>query len=255
MNSINLTSPTASCQGEQVPLASAMILVAQQARSFQTRELLQRIVTGEQQRIREEQMGWRIGGAIVGACLGLGDGFQAADVFLGMGLSSLASLSHEVMSQEDRRFLESCHSLWTVGTNSPMELLHRLGPALGRVLLYSPKWNQPLLFSHHQGHRGDTLVLLETAELQAAGFQRPQSLEVLRRHFKTEELQSLRRQLYPNASVAVPVGAIQPIAAEQALAFDPSAPAFLPATQPVEIQLQEGALVGYRVAIPAHSDY
>jgi hypothetical protein len=92
-----------------------MVLVAQQARSFQTRELLMHIVSGKQPRIRKEQMLWREDGVILSACLGLGDGLWATDVFLGMGLSSLGGLTHEVMSDEDRHFLERCQSLWTVG--------------------------------------------------------------------------------------------------------------------------------------------
>jgi hypothetical protein len=65
-----------------VPYATEMIRFAQEARSFQMRELLQCIVTCEQQRIKEEQMLWRLGGALLGACFGLSDGFQASDVLL-----------------------------------------------------------------------------------------------------------------------------------------------------------------------------
>ena len=255
MTSTALHNPTSHHQRTEVPWANELVLVAQQARSFQTRELLQHIVSGEQQRIREEQMLWRVGGAILGACLGLGDGFQAADVFLGMGLSSLGGLTHEVMSDEDRRFLERCQSLWTVGCNSPLELLHRLGPARARILLYSPEWSQPILCAHHQGHRGDTLVLLDSAGQLAAGFQQPQSLEVMQRHLNHEQLEALKHQLYPNAGVTIPLDAIQPISSQQALALDPCAQAFLPATQPVQIAVQGQPLVGYRVAIPAHSDF
>ena len=40
------TSPTPNSRQTSVPLANEMILAAQNARSFQTRELLQRIVMG-----------------------------------------------------------------------------------------------------------------------------------------------------------------------------------------------------------------
>ena len=248
-------TPTNQRQHNQVPLANEMILVAQQGHSFQTRELLQRIVTGEQQRIRQEQMLWRIGGAFFGACLGLGDGFQAADVFLGMGLSSLAGLGHEVMSDQDRRFLEGCHSLWTIGKNSPLELQQRLGPARSRILLYCAGWEQPVLCAHHQGHRGDTLVPMGMAKHLARGFQQPQSLEVMQRHLSSEELYGVRHQLYPDADRAESVSGIQPIAAQQAMAMDPTAAAFLHASQPVQIELPDGPIVGYRIPIPADSDY
>jgi len=39
-----------------VPYADTMLQVARQGYSFQTREVLQRVVMGEQARIREEQM-------------------------------------------------------------------------------------------------------------------------------------------------------------------------------------------------------
>ena len=252
-----MTSTTLPTRRERldVPWAQEMILVAQQAHSFQTRELLQRIVSGEQQRIREEQMLWRVGGAILGACLGIGDGFQVTDVFLSMGLAGLGGLSHEVMSHEDRRFLENCHSLWTVDNQSPVNLLQRLGPARSRVLLYSPEWNEPVVFSHHQGHRGDTLVPLNRAGNLAAGFQQPQSLEVMERHFSSDELETLKLQLYPNADVAIPVDSVRLINQQQAMALDPSATAFLPATQPVQIEIEKQHVVGYRVSIAAHSDF
>lgn len=238
-----------------VPYAAELIAVARQGRSFRTRELLQRIVTGEQQRIREEQMLWRMGGALVGALLGMGDGFQPADVFLGMGMSSLAGLGHEVMSQEDRRFLESCHALWTIGQNSPVELMQRLGPARSRVLLFFPQWQNPLLFDHHQGARGDYLVPLEMVESVAHGFRDPQSRAVLLRHFSQEEMTELQQQLYPNGAAAIPIQQLTPITAAVARERDLHAEAFLPATQSVQILAQGAPAVGYRVPIPAHSDY
>lgn len=143
-----------------VPYGKEMISWAHQGRSFQTQEVLQAIVNGEQQRLREEQMLWRLGGAIVGACLGLGDGFQAADVFLGMGMSALASQGHEALSHQDRKFLESCQSLWLLGDNSPTALMRRLGSPLARFLVYSEGWGSPIMFAHHRGLRGDVLVPL-----------------------------------------------------------------------------------------------
>ena len=237
------------------PHAQEIVQVASHGYSFQTRELLQRIVSGEQQRIREEQMLWRLGGALLGTCLGLGDGFQAADVFLGMGFSSLAGLTHEVLSEEDRRFLEGCHSLWTIGCNSPMELAQRLGPARSRILLHEPQLDLMVICSHHQGHRGDTLVPLNSAERLAAGFQQPQSLEVMQRHLSSEELEIMRYQLYPNAASAIPLDSIQPISSQQAIALAPTAAALLPAAQPVQIQQRGESLIGFRIPIPAHSDF
>jgi hypothetical protein len=257
MTTALITNTQQSRQHEipRVPFAQETLQVARSGYSFQTREVLQRIITAEQQRLREEQMFWKVGGAILGACLGLGNGFQVTDVFLTMGLSGLGSLSYEVMSHEDRRFLESCHALWTVGSNSPFDLLQRLGPARARIVLFGANWQQPAVFSHHQGHRGDTLVALGIAGQLAAGFQLPQSHEVMQRHFSNADMDVLKLQLYPNASVAIPVASIQAINNQQAMALDPFALDLLPATQPVRIDIEGDYMVGYRVAIPAHSDF
>ena len=238
-----------------VPYADTMLQVARQGYSFQTREVLQRVVMGEQARIREEQMVWRFGGTLLAMCFGLGDGLQMTDLFMGMAGASVASLAHEAMSHEDRQFLERCQSLWLVGGNSPVELAQRLGPARSRILLFNPSWQEPMVFNHHQGLRGHHLVPLGLASRQAAGFAHPQSLEVLQRHFSTDELQTLEGQLYPMASHAFAVDTVSPISLAEALELDPSASSFLSQSRPVRIEAATDAAVGYQVPIPAHSDF
>ena len=238
-----------------VPYADTMLQVARQGYSFQTREVLQRVVMGEQARIKEEQMVWRVTGSLVGMLFGLGDGLQMTDLFMGMAGASVASLAHEAMSHEDRQFLERCQSLWLVGGNSPVELAQRLGPARSRILLFNPSWPEPMVFNHHQSHRGNHLVPLGLASRQAAGFAHPQSLEVLQRHFSTDELQTLEGQLYPMASHAFAVDTVSPISLAEALELDPSAPSFLNQSRPVRIEAATDAAVGYQVPIPAHSDF
>lgn len=238
-----------------VPYAQEMLQIARHGYSFQTREVLQRIVMGEQQRIKEEQLLWRVGGTILGMYFGIGDGLQITDLFIGMAGSAIGSLAHEAMSHEDKQFLERCQSLWLVGNNSPIELAQRLGPARSRILLHHPSWETPVVFNHHQGHRGDHLVPLGNAGNLATGFADPQSLEVLKRHFVSEDLQTLQTQLYPVASDAVAVDRVTPINQVDAMALDPDAPAFLSQSRPVHINTPEGASVGYQVPIPAQSDF
>lgn len=238
-----------------VPYADTMLQVARHGYSFQTREVLQRVVMGEQARIKEEQMLWRVGGTLVGMFFGLGDGLQMTDLFMGMAGGSIGSMAHEVMSHEDRQFLERCQSLWLVGGNSPVELVQRLGPARSRILLFSPSWSEPMVFNHHQSHRGNHLVPLGLASHQAAGFAHPQSLEVLQRHFSADELQSLEGQLYPMASHAFAVDTVSPISLAEALEHDPHAPSFLSQSRPVCIEAYTDAAIGYQVPIPAHSDF
>ena len=239
----------------RVPYSQEMLHIAWSGNSFQTREVLQRIVMGEQQRIKEEQMLWRVGGTILGLCLGIGDGLQLTDLFIGMSGGAIASLAHEAMSHEDRQFLERCQSLWLVGHNSPIELAQRLGPARSRILLHDPAWEAPVVFNHHQGHRGDQLVPLGNAGNLATGFADPQSLEVLHRHFGGEDLQTLQTQLYPIASHAVAVDRVTPISHTDAMDLDPHAPEFLTRSRPLRVDAGDSATVGYQVPIPAQSDF
>lgn len=239
----------------KVPHAQEMLHVARHGYSFQTREVLQRIVMGEQARIREEQMLWKFGGTVLGMFFGLGDGLQLTDVFMGMAGSTIASMAHETMSQEDRQFLERCQSLWLIGDNSPIELAQRLGPARSRILLHDPSWEAPVVFNHHQSHRGDHLVPLGNAGNLARGFADPQSLEVMQRYFTGEDLQTLQTQFYPIASHAFSVDRVMAIGKVDALEQDPNAPAFISDSKPVRIEASNGATVGYQVPIPAQSDF
>jgi len=238
-----------------VPNAKEIISIAKEGYSFQTRELLQTIVAGEQQRLREEQMMWRIGGAVIGTCLGLGDGFQITDAFVGLAFSSLTSLTHEVMSHEDRKFLEQCQSLWLVGRNSPIELAQRLGPARSRILLYDADWSSPVIFNHHHGYRGDHLVPLGMAGELATGFSSPQSMEVLERHFNQSDLGTLQNQLYPIINEAIQIKPIEPISTETAQRLSPYSNAFSKETEPLIISNGQNSSIAYQVPIPPHSDF
>ena len=112
-----------------------------------------------------------------------------------------------------------------------------------------------MILSHHQGSRGDALVQLGAAHQLARGFQDARSLEVMQRHFSTQELQLLQQQLYPDANAADYVRRLQPISAAQALELDHCAKAFLPHTETVLIESNAGRGLGYRVPIPVHSDF
>ena len=238
-----------------VPYAEEILSIARGDCSFQTREVLQRMVTGEQQRIKEEQMFWRVGGALLGACFGLSDGFQYTDFFIGMAGASIASLSYEVMSHEDRQFLERCQLLWLVDRNSPIELSQRLGQARSRLVLFYSSWESPVIFNHHQGHRGDYLVPLGNAGNWAQGFSDQMSLEVLRRYFDHDDLETLQNQLYPIAQQAIHVQSVAPIAVTDAIANDPYAASFVSSSQPVLIQSDHSLAIGYQLPIPTSSDF
>jgi hypothetical protein len=171
-----------------------------------------------------------------------------------MGFSSLAGMGHEVMPHMQRRFPERCHSLWTIGTDSPAEMMVRLGPARSRILVYCDGWAAPVLLSHHQGARGDTVLELGLSEQLAAGFRHQQSLDALQRYFSGQELQLLQCQLYSDAGAEMQLQHIQPIGAEQARYLDPRAEALLANAEPMLIETRDGRDVGYRMLIPVHTD-
>ena len=142
-----------------------------------------------------------------------------------------------------------------MGQHSPVELAQRLGPARSRILLYDPAWESPVVFSHHQGYRGDFLVPLGNAGDLAAGFADERSLAMLQRHFDPADLQTLQTQLYPHANQAIPVEAVAVMSTATALDLDPHAPAFEKQSKPVRITAGGQEAVGYQVPIPAHSDF
>jgi hypothetical protein len=238
-----------------VPYVQEALMLAHQGHSFQSREILQRIVTGEQQRLRQEQALWRLGGALVGGLLGMRDGFQVTDLFMCTSFSTLAGLGHDVCSDEDRRFLQNCQSLWLVGNQSPLELAQRLGPARSRLLLYASGWTAPVIYSHHQGPRGDHLVPLGWAGDLAVGLRLSGSREVLQRYVSDSDLKTLEQQLYPNADGAIRLRSLQRIRQEEAQTIDRHAASFLPSTEPVLLESDSGAAIAYQVPIPVHSDF
>ena len=239
-----------------LPNPKDFIECAKELRSFQTREVLEAIISGERRRIADEQALWRIGGAVLGVCLGLGDGFQPRDIFLGLGFSSVAGMAHASMSQEDIKFLQSCQSHWLVGNNSPIELAQRVGPAKSRIILNDPSVSSPIIFNHHIGHRGEHLVPLFTAGDMAAGFSSTKSLEVLARHMSTTDINILRSQIYPNTNGAMKISALNQIAHQDAKSIPAFSLEFLQGTQPVIISTSDhGNIAGYEIPIPAHSDF
>lgn len=239
----------------KAPYADEMLSVASTGCGFQTREVLQRIVAGEQQRIKEEQMLWRLGGALLGAAFGISDGFHITDLFVGMAGASIGGLAHDVISNDDRRFLEQCQSLWLVGAHSPLELAQRLGPARSRVLLFDSSWQSPVVFNHHRGSRGDHLVPLGNAGSLAKGFADANSLEVLNRNFDRSELEALEAQLYPIADQAISLQSFSTLSKKDAIDNDLYAHSFVQKSQPVMIQSNGSRGVGYQIPIPATSDF
>jgi hypothetical protein len=232
-----------------------LLHIASIGHSFQTREVLHQIIVGEQQRIKEEQMLWRVGGSLLGLCFGLSDGFQLTDLFIGMSGGAIGSLAYDTMSQEDRKFLEQCQSLWLMGCNSPMELQQRLGPARARIVIEDSTTGEIMICNHHQGHRGDYLVPLGAAGAVAAGFQNPESLAVLSRHLSPENIEILQSQFYPVGHASIQIDRPLPISREELRRICVPIKESCSDSRHVVIRNANGSTVAYHVPIPSHSDF
>ena len=244
------TQPMAS-----VPDSLEIIQLAKNGHAFQSKDVLQAIVEKEKRRIKDEQMAWRIGGAIIGGLLGLGDGFDVGDVFMSLAFSNLGGLGHQVASREQMEFLEKCRAAWIVTAGSPMELASRIGQARYRVIAYSDGWQTPLLFNHHQGPRGDYLVPLGLAHQHARGFLQDDSRQAMAETFEQNDFMILAGQLYPAPDSAIRLDSIRKISKEQAIEMDGYADSFVQHAEPVVVEIEGQQAVVYRVPIPVHSDY
>ena len=246
---------TSTAPMAQVPHSLEVIQLAKNGHAFQSKDVLQAIVEKEKRRIKDEQMAWRIGGAIIGGLLGIGDGFDVGDVFMSMAFSNLGGLGHQVASREQMEFLEKCKAAWIVSANSPIELASRIGPARSRILAYRGGWQTPLIFNQHQGPRGDYLVPLGLAHQHARGFLQDDSRQAMVNTFEQNDFMILANQLYPAPDSAIRLDSIRKIKKEQAIELDSYADAFTAHAEPVVIEVEGQQSVAYRVPIPVHSDY
>lgn len=237
------------------PHADNFIQLAKDGHAFQSKDVLQAIVEKEKRRIKDEQIAWRIGGAIVGGLLGLGDGFDVGDIFTSLVFSNIGAVGHEVASREQIEFLQKCQAAWLVTQGSPVELASRIGPAKSRIVAFSEGWETPLIFNHHQGHRGDYLVPLGLAHQHAKGFLEEGSRQAMINTFEEQDYAILSNQLYPVPDNAMRLESIRKISREKALELDPYAESFASKAEPVVIEIEGQQAVAYRVPIPIHSDY
>ncbi len=238
-----------------VPYSTETIQFAQQAHAFQSKIVLQEIVENEKKRIKNEQMVWRMGGAIFGAFLGMGDGFDVGDIFTSLVFSNIGAMGHEVASREQIEFLQKCQAAWLVTQGSPMELASRIGPAKSRIIAFREGWEEPMIFNHHQGHRGDYLVPLGPALSHAKGFLEEGSRQVMINTFDEQNYAILSSQLYPNPDNALKLDSIRKISKDNAMELDPYANSFVSHAEPVLLEIEGDQLVAYRIPIPVHSEY
>jgi hypothetical protein len=104
--------------------------------------VIQKVIHDYQVRKSQEQSLWRIGGAIAGLCLGLGDGFQLGDLFgSAIGATFSGAIGNELQKMDEAQ-LKELNLEWI---NSPDSYIyhrkrHR-GDAVRRLLMIIPNPN------------------------------------------------------------------------------------------------------------------
>lgn len=101
--------------------------------------VIQRMINNHQTKKAQEQSLWRWGGALVGLCFGLGDGFQLGDMVGSAIGASMGSLVGNELNLGDEATLRELNLEWV---NTPESYLyhrkrHR-GEAIRRLLLILP---------------------------------------------------------------------------------------------------------------------
>jgi len=231
------------------------IVVVRDSYAFQIRDILERIVNTERERIESERGLWKLGAGIAALALGISvDGFDTGDLFAGWTFSNIGGAAHQFASKKQLEFLKKLHSEWLVLDKSPMDLRRRLGEPQGRFIGIS-QFNRLDMFNIHQcSSRGYHLVELDLAGNIAKGFKNPQSLEVLQRSYDQEDIGTLSNQLYP--STIAPLKICHKITPNEARKKDPYFNQLSKAGAPFRIVYEnntEGIM--YKIQIPQHSDY
>ncbi len=223
--------------------------------SFQTQFVIETIVTCEQKRIQEEQLGWKVAGAALGLLLGAGDGFDFGDLFTAFTFGNMASLAHNKFSETDIQFLKEIKSYWMIADGSPVDILRRLGAPKNRVLIFYE--DKALTFTHHLGPRGEFLIPLSLASESCPGFTNYQSREVVERTFNCLDIEILGNQLYPTMDGALLVDSSQRLRNEVAAERDPELvrAAVTSGYEPVDMEIGGDRILAFRTQIPLHSDF
>ncbi len=223
--------------------------------AFQVRDVLERIVNTERDRIENERTLWRlVPGVVTLVSGGLIDGFGIDDLLSGMAMSNVAGMAHQFASKEQVEFLKKLQSEWLVLDRSPMDIRRRLGEPQGRFIGISRSNILDMFNIHQSGSRGFHLVELDHAGNIAKGFQDPQSLEVLQRSYDEEDIGIISSYLYPSS--ITPLKLCRTITPEEAKKKDPYYNQLSKAGAPFRVVYSDDTEgIMYKIQIPHHSDY
>lgn len=223
--------------------------------AFQVRDVLERIVTTEKERIENERGLWKLGAGVAALAFGISlDGFDAGDLLAGWSFSNIGAAAHQYASKEQVEFLRKLQSEWLVLDRSPIDIRRRLGEPQGRFIGISRQNILDMFNIHQSGTRGFHMVELDHAGNIARGFQDSQSLEVLQRSYDEEDIGVLSSQLYP--SNITPLKLCRTITPEEARKKDPYYNQLSKAGAPFRVVYTDDTEgVMYKIQIPHHSDY
>lgn len=223
--------------------------------AFTVRDVLERIVTTERERIENEKGLWRLGAGVAALAFGISiDGFDAGDLLAGWTFSNIGAAAHQLASKEQIEFLKKLQSEWLVLDRSPIDIRRRLGEPQGRFIGISRENRLDMFNIHQSGTRGFHLVELDYAGNIAKGFKDPQSLEVLQRSYSEEDIGLLSSLLYP--STIMPLKLCRTITPEEAKKKDPYYNQLSKAGAPFRVVYSDDTEgVMYKIRIPHHSDY
>jgi len=232
-----------------------LIEIVRHGYAFQVRDVLERIINTERERMENERLLWRLGaGAVTLATGGFIDGFGIDDLLSGMAMSNVAGMAHQFASKEQVEFLKKLQSEWLVLDRSPMDIRRRLGEPQGRFIGISRSNILDMFNIHQSGSRGFHMVELDYAGNVAKGFKDAQSLEVLQRSYDEEDIGIISTQLYP--SNITPLKLCRTITPEEAKKKDPYYNQLSKAGAPFRVVYSDDTEgIMYKIQIPHHSDY
>ena len=227
------------------------------AKAFNSVEVIKRIQEQEMQKIKQEGNTWKVIGGLAGLALGLSDGFDFQDLLFGLGGQAVAGTAHTLASEEQVKFLQQINAYWIVEGGSPVDIVRRIGPAKSRLLTFTPGSEKPFsLYNHHRGNRGDYLVKLSTSGQICKGWNDLNAFATLTNNFPQDRVQIMSQELYPTMNGTFKVDGIRQVQIDEALSYDPNALLIVDnAVKPVVVDANGEKQLYYRGDIPIHSDF
>lgn len=228
--------------------------------AFQSKLVMDQICQRELAKIKEEQAMWRIGGAIVGGLIGLGDGFDISDIFLGAAVSQVGAVAYGQASKEQIEFLEKIKADWLVTANSPIDLARRYGPASSRILILNEgDFENHWILNHHRGGaREECFVPLGFSSQFAKGFLQADTNDVLKSNFDEENYEIIANQLYPVPDILLRLDSFRKISDDEAVDHYGQAARLIinRGGKPYKAEMPEVETdIVFKFPIPHHSDF